>query len=225
MSKGKSKRTVTIPKWCICTEGKTEELYLRAYCIDLGIQDIIDINSDSCDCISSGSGCGRQHKALIDQVQICNKKSKYGRMIIIHDFDSSGDKGKAAAFDETSQTGKSTGIFVFYSIPCFEYWLLLHNNYIDSNLSVAECAKKVKEFINAKRKEQGKELLHGARYKTDADIYLYFHGQEGTEQAIKNAKKRFENSEMPQKPSSVQPSSNLYLLFEQLKELSESRSK
>ena len=211
-------------KWCICTEGKTEEIYLRSYCRALGIERLVDFNSDNNACKSkSDKGCGRQHMPLIDQIQICNRKSKYEKMIAVHDYDGDLNGGNAKTFDEASVAGEQAGIPVFYSIPCFEYWLLLHRNYMDMDLSSAQCIEKVKRHINDSRAAKGKPALTKSAYKTDLDLFAYFDGLDGVKTAKRNAQKRFSYKKPPKKASSIKPSSNLYLLLDELEKLAERR--
>ena len=217
----KKKRTIIPMKWCICTEGETEAIYLRSYCEALGIKHLVDINSENPSCpLRSGKACGRQHRSLIDQVQICNKSSNYEKMIAVHDFDEDGNV-KTQSFDDAFAAGKEAGISVYYSIPSFEYWLLPHNNPIDANLSRVDCSSRVKEYINKKRKDEGKPRLHKEKYKTDDNLFLYFGGLDGADRAEQNAKKRWINGKMPEKPSSVKPSTNLYDLLDKLKRFAE----
>jgi len=138
-------------------------------------------------------------------------------MIAVHDFDDDGDKKTIESFDDALEIGRQTDISVYYSIPCFEYWLLLHNNPLYADLTRDVCSNKVKNYINSKRKEKGEAPLHKGKYKTLSDLYRYFGGKDGVKTATHNAMKMFPNNEPPAKPSTIRPSTNFYLLLDELR--------
>ena len=220
MAKTNKKKRVANPiKWCICTEGETEAIYLKSYCKALDIRHLVDINSENPNCLlKAGKACARQHRSLVDQIQICWKSSSYERMIAVHDLDEDGDV-KTKSFDDAFVAGRQAGIYVYYSIPAFEYWLLLHNNPVDADLSRVDCSNKAKEYINKKRKDKNKPPLRKTAYKTDADLFLYFGGLDGADRAEQNARRRWVNGKLPERPSTVKPSTNLYILLGELKGL------
>ncbi len=190
MTRTKKRKHIFIqPKWCICTEGETEALYLKAYCEELGIKHLIDINTDNKNCTKPKSqACGRQHRPLIEQIQMCRRDTKYIRMIAVHDFDEDGPK-KAISFDEASEIGRQTDISVYYSIPCIEYWLLLHLNPLDAYLTGDLCRERVKKYVNESRAKKGLRALHKDYYKTDPALFFYFGGISGARKAAANAKR------------------------------------
>lgn len=219
----KKKRAVSLPKWSICTEGETEALYLEAYCRDLGVHDLIDINSTIPYCkLDRGKACGRQHRSLIEQMQRCHNPRRYERSIAVHDFDEDGDVTRKL-FDEASEIGEQADFSVYYSIPSFEFWLLLHLNLVTSDLSRDVCLDKVKKHVNDIRKRNKKTLLRNAEIKTDPDLYKYFDGKDGVERAKKHALELWDDKLPPKKPSSVRPSSNMYLLMDDIKEFAANR--
>ena len=223
--KERKKRNFNPPKWCICTEGVTEALYLKAYCVELDIKHLVDINSERSGCIrKKGEACGRQHRPLIDQAQICNKKSGYERMFIVHDLDDDGNPETIKSFDESFEMGEAVGISVYYSIPSFEYWLLLCNNLVDSDLTRTVCSDKVKVHVNAKCKEKDAPPLRNDTYKTEPALFDYFDGISGAIRAKENAIKIWSSRSLsgpPKKPSTVKPSTNFYLLLDELKTFSD----
>jgi len=152
----KKKRTTKPLKWCICTEGETEALYLRAYCRDFGVDNLIDINS---------------------------------------------------------------------AITSFEFWLLLHLNFLSANLDKGQCLERVKNHVNEIRKKNNQPPLRSAEIKTDPNLYDYFGGKSGVENAKVNALKLWTPGSPPKKPSSVRPSSNMYLLMDKIKEFAEKQKR
>ena len=142
-------------------------------------------------------------------------------MIVVHDLDGDGNRKTINSFDEAFEIGKQVDIFVYYSIPSFEYWLLLHNDFLDANLTREVCADKVKNYVNAKRKEKGQARLHGEKHKTEPGLFFCFGGIDGANRARENATKRWSNGYPPKKPSDVRPSTNFYLLLDALKDFSD----
>ena len=92
---------------------------------------------------------------------------------------------------------------VAYSIPCFEYWLLLHFDYYNTPLTTKDCIKKLKNRFPVYRKN-----LDDVYYKLADKKYS----------AIENAK-RMEDEHKKQgntKPSSKNPSTLVYKLVIEL---------
>ena len=229
MAKKSIKKKIKPIKWCICTEGETEAMYLGAYCAELGIRDLIDINSDNSKCKKlSGKACGRKHRPLIDQMLICHIPRLYERVIALHDYDEYyNEKGKSThtTFDEASEIGANVEIEVYYSIPSFEFWLLLHLNFYQNNMTRFQCQDIVKDHVNKMRKEQGHAILSGDKYKTTPDIFEYFGGISGAKLAKTHALKLFKKGQPPKKPSSVKPSTNIFLLMDELYKLAQRQNK
>jgi len=85
--------------------------------------------------------------------------------------------------------------------PCFEYWLMLHGDFIDSDLHRSMFQSKVKDVCNQKRMENKMELLHDDKYKTDPMLYEYFGGYKNSKTARKYALKRFTENGRQSKPA------------------------
>ena len=223
------KRVIRQNRWCICTEGKTEAIYLDAYCRELGVRHLIDINAEHTECkMKRGEACGRQHLPLISQMKSCHYIRKYACIIAIHDYDKHHDPKKGNAthvtFDDASQVGKDVDIHVFYTIPSFEYWLLLHHEFEQSDLTRAACLKKVFEYTNRKRKECGKPPLRKKEdVKTDPDLFSYFGGLDGVQKAMKWAEMLLPSGQLPLKPSSIKPSTNMHVLMEKIQDFAASQ--
>ena len=220
-------RKATPLKWCICTEGDTEALYLTAYCEELGIRHLVDINPHPFS-NPSGKGCGEQHLRLINKVARFNKQSNYEKVFAVHDFDEDG-KASVESFDSATEVGgvsTEMGICsVIYSIPSFEYWLLLHNNPLSDSLSRQRCFQKALNYVNDVRKQRSEVPLRKRDFKTNPDLYSYFGGKNGAESAKKHAKARWSEEGLenpPHKPSSVRPSTNFYLLLDELEKKAKS---
>jgi len=185
-------------KWKICTEGVTEANYLKMYIKALGIDKYIIVNCKD----TAESGCGKQHEALLDKMQSCGRSWNVEQVFLVHDYDKAEEQKEAkASFNITFKRAKKESDFiVIYSNPCFEYWLLLHNDFIDSNLQRNIFQEKVKDICNKKRADKKMEPLHDDKYKSDPMLYEYFGGYNNSRQARKYAIKRFAENGKQSKP-------------------------
>jgi len=190
MSAKESKRTALPLKWQICTEGFAEACYLTKYIRELGLSKYVIVNCKH----TEHKGCGRQHEALLNKMQECGRKWSAEKVFLVHDYDKAAEHHSVkSSFNKTfERASKESGYYVIYSNPCFEFWLLLHTGYRDSDLHRHVYQKKVKEICNQKRNESGLPILHGDDYKTDPMLFEYFGGLEGAHVACNNAKKRFD---------------------------------
>ena len=179
------------PKWQICTEGVTEANYFAAYVKVLNIEKHVTVN-----CAKARlKGCGRQHEALLDKMQECGRlwSPIRERIFLVHDYDRAAEQSNEKdSFNKTFLRMKEeSNYYIIYSNPCFEYWLLLHTDYYDSNLHRHICQSKVEKLVNEKRNEVGLPKLHGDEYKTDPNLFEYFGGLAGSQIARRNARARF----------------------------------
>jgi len=193
MSEQKRKIQAHPPKWQICTEGVTEANYLKQYIKVLNLDRNVTINCKKMD----AKGCGKQHEALLDKMQECGRNWNTEATILVHDYDRAAERlNEKESFSNTFRRAKEESDYkVIYSNPCFEYWLMLHTAYMDSDLHRHSYQRKVKAICNQKRKDAGLEQLHGDDYKADPMLFDYFGGYEGSLTARRNAQKRFDKED------------------------------
>ena len=93
-----------------------------------------------------------------------------------------------------------------YSNPCFEIWMLLHNDYRDTSISAKQLVKKFSD-------------KHGINYKTNSDIPLKY--LPTTYNAIKNADRLHMHWEMDtcNKLHDQNPSTSVHNIIKKIEEL------
>lgn len=166
-------KKVEPPRWLICCEGKSEVVYLRDLIEDIakGRKHNIEIGIGG-ECASGRlcGECGRQHMKLVHKVQQCaNKHGPYQKIWIVFDMDK---QGKDA--DKLSENFRNAVKYVedagyldaAWSVPSFEYWLVLHsNNYLDCGIEET-IKEKLKDLIRSGY--QGKKLHCNKKYQNRA---------------------------------------------------------
>jgi len=200
MSAKKNRQKASPPKWQICTEGVTEANYLDKYIQALGLGNYVIVNCRR----FKTSGCGKQHEALLDKMQECGRNWNVERVFLVHDYDKAAEhSGVKNSFDKTfSRARKESDYKVIYSNPCFEYWLMLHIGYFDSDLHRHEYQEKTKQICNRKREESGLSRLHDYEYKNDDMLFEYFGGMDGSRVACSHALARFKEDKKSKKEGS-----------------------
>jgi len=208
------------PRCQICTEGRTEAIYIEQLVERLSLSAIVTVNSPNRNSRCVKQGCGKQHTDLLDQMQECGRNwSNVSEQWLVHDLDRV-DAKSIQSFDDTYRRSYSeSGIHTVYSIPCFEYWLLLHHSRLDSDLTCEGCQDKVKRLL--RRNNRGKRQVPVEAYKTDPDMLRFFTDVSG--QAVSHAKSLFGGKigDPPFCPSTVSPSTNFHKLVERLRRLSD----
>ncbi|ANQ54605.1 RloB family protein [Thermosipho sp. 1070] len=194
-SKNRRRKNIRPPKpiiLIVCEGEKTEKFYFDGFRKDAGISNVeIEV-----------IGKGRSAKSLLKftQSKIKNENITYDQVWIVFDKDDLSDE----EFDSiVSKAIYENKINVAYSIPCFEYWFLLHFDYYNTPLTTKDCIKKLKDRFPVYRKNFG-------------DVYYRFVDKKYV--AIENAK-RMENEHKKQgntKPSSKNPSTLVYKLVIEL---------
>lgn len=184
MARKINKREIKPPKWRICTEGFTEAIYLDSLLCELGIREAVDLNCDT-----KRNGCGRQHKALFDQAQKCRREPRYEKIFMIHDFDGADDSPKSWEnfTDAYKSVSMDSGIEFIVSIPCFEYWLLLHFEACEADYDRWTCQNKLRGRINKIRRQNGQGEFRGDGYKACKDLWELVNGMKGLEDAERRA--------------------------------------
>lgn len=126
------------------------------------------------------------------------------------------DRDQHPTFSDALQKAKSKKIEVIVSIPCFEYWLLLHFEYIASPFQAAQ-GSDCEQVIRALKEkwsdyEKGKYFIKKHFPKTLKDKQSA---------AIKNAKKREKECQHENILENKNPYTQMHLLIEYLSKIKE----
>lgn len=108
-------------------------------------------------------------------------------------------------------TAKRQGVQVAYSNPCFELWILLHYEYLETEISIQNCIKKLEHHIGRQ-----KNLKRYKYEKNDTNLYNYIYANRSA--AVRRAKKLMEywQSKGELNPDRNNPSTNIFSLIELL---------
>lgn len=109
----------------VCEGTKTEPNYLK------GLRDELQLNSANIEILGKGF---TPLKMIDEAIKIFNEKNKiYDRIYCVFDKDQHADYQNAINKIESHRGRKinSIPIYAINSVPCFEYWLLLH--YVESD--------------------------------------------------------------------------------------------
>lgn len=117
------------------------------------------------------------------------------------------DKDDHPNFNKAIQLATSKGIKVAYSIECFEHWIVLHYEFLNTSTPRNKLSEKISELIGKKYE------------KCDKSIYDLIRPRES--QAIRWAKKLEEHHDTANisSHSRRQPSTTMYKLVESLRSL------
>lgn len=181
MGRQKNKRAERPSIIQICPEGKTEALYLRALCRELGIDSRVEV---------CRTGCGRKHEAIVQQVQQCMRSSNASEVWVVYDMDEAAVDAKAYdSFCTAFQQGREAGYRIVVNASCFEYWLLLHLQDCEADWTWPECERRFKEKINKLRQGNGLEPYCKEEHKCDPALFALLGGVEGAKQAAERARR------------------------------------
>lgn len=185
----------------VCEGEKTEPNYLRSLINDL------QLNTANIK-ILGNSAAGSSPRAIVDfALQEYKKDREYDRIYCVFDKDRHTTYDQALDVINRARMGKRHRILATTSVPCFEFWLLLHftctTKAFDTGLG-SICAKVISDL---------KAHIPGYE-KGDADIYNATKDRLGT--AIKNAKSVAKHCEVAQ---TDMPSTKMYELIEFLQNL------
>jgi len=107
-------------------------------------------------------------------------------------------------FDNSIEKAESNGLKVAYSNECFELWLLLHFDFLNSAIGRKEYSKKLTRKLEKK-------------YSKNFNIYPFIKDKETN--AIKNTRKLLKQFENENSCFKKNPSTTVHLLVESLNEL------
>jgi len=194
-SKNRRRKNIRPPKpiiLIVCEGEKSEKFYFDGFRKEARISNVeIEV-----------IGKGRPGNSLLKftQNKVKNESITYDQIWIVFDKDDLSDEEFDSIVSKAIYRNKMN---VAYSIPCFEYWLLLHFDYYNTPLTTKDCIKKLKNRFPVYRKN-----LDDVYYRLADKKYS----------AIENAK-RMEDEHKKQgntKPSSKNPSTLVYKLVIEL---------
>ena len=157
-------------EWYFYSEGKeTEPNYLKS------LFENVDKNKESINPIIEG--LGMVSLSLVnDVIEKDNKIVKDHKTFVLFDKDDNPNMNFNFAIDKAKQNN----IIPLWSNECFELWLLLHFNYMDSNISRNDYYEKLKDLTKSKKYEKNMD-----------NIFDEVNGINGALKAYKNAKKLY----------------------------------
>ena len=202
-------------KWLIVCEGtKTEPNYFKQ-----AIDEINKTIDDKYKFKIDIKGLGKNTVSLVNSVDDVQKKLDvfnvlnvyYDKIFVVFDKDSFGDNN----FDKAIKMCHRNNYIPIWSNQAFEYWFLLHFNYLDMKIDRKMYADKINEYFK-------KAGLNYHYQKNDKNLYLKLCKYGSLEKALKNAKKIHLNH-INESPSVSESCTTVYEFFlridERLKEL------
>ena len=190
----------------VCEGGKTEPNYL------MELRDAFRLSTANIEIV--GEACGSSPRNVVDYALAecrSRKRQKYNRIFCVFDKDRHPSYKEALAKVRDVKLSKGESIQAITSVPCFEFWLLLHFTYTtrsfgSSGASGSICASVIKEL-------KKKNRLPGYN-KGMANLFLPL--LEKLPDAIKNARLLAEHGEVS---GSDNPSTQMHQLVEYLRDL------
>lgn len=183
-----------------CEDSKSSADYLKCFPVD-GQRVEVKV-------VGTGMNTDSLVKAAIKaKEEARERKESYSQVWCVFDRDSFPLKNYSVAFE----LAEANTIKLAWTNEAFEFWYLLHFDYIDSAISRKDYAKKLSE--------------RGIKYKK-TDYHFYKKIKDKQDVAIKNAKKleRYWNESGCRFPERENPSTNIHKLVEFLNELADLRS-
>jgi hypothetical protein len=188
----------------VCEGGKTEPNYF------LELRDALQLNTANIEIC--GKECGSSPKDVVDfALQEYKANKDYDRVYCV--FDKDQHQTYNEALDRVRQTNLAKGhkILAITSVPCFEFWFLLHFGYTTKGYVAGQgsiCAQVIKDL---KQHIPGYEKGIGGIYR---QILL-----DKTDTAVTNAKKLSRHNTNVETDN---PSTKVHQLVEYLRTLSKS---
>jgi hypothetical protein len=187
----------------VCEDSKSVPDYLKA------VRD--DLKLNIANIVIRGEECGSAPISVIKYAKQFMKEDRgYDKVYCVIDQD------QHPKFQETLQEAKDNKITAIISIPCFEYWLLLHFDYITKPFQAAQgshCQEVIKVLKN-----------HWSNYEKGKDFLKKHYSELLTKQntAIQRAKQREMECQYEELLENKNPSTQMYLLIEYLNNLKQS---
>ena len=234
-------------QWLICCEGATEATYLSALVKELseksgkinhGIH--IGLNDKRCSRKGVAGACQRQHNELLKKAETCSSSFAFEKVWIVFDLDADGQQNKEEIHNKFAEAIRRADerIQVAWSIPCFEYWMLLHKKNLTATTqkAIEDDIKRImtdardsklscrKEFASTATDHCNKDktiLCEECLNKPYCNSLVCLGGLAGVEKARKNSRHCYaENEEniKKQKFKQISCCSNMHTLVEALME-------
>lgn len=181
-------------EWYFYSEGKeTEPNYLKS------LFENVDKDKESINPIIEG--LGMVSLSLVnDVIEKDNKIVKDHKTFVLFDKDDNPNMNFNKAIDKAKQNN----IIPLWSNECFELWLLLHFNYMESNISRNDYYEKLRDLTKSKK-----------YVKNMDNIFDEVNGINGTLKAYKNAKKLYKTyKNQPYKD--MAPCTTVFILIDEI---------
>ena len=200
--RSKRKREIREPypdSFLIITEGeKTEPYYfagLKKIVLEKAGKDNISLKP-----LIKISGQGKNTLSLINAVdEIVNRETMLFKEVWVV-F----DKDDFPQFDEAIRTAQHKGYQVAWSNQSFEYWLLLHFQYLDSALHRHDIVQKVNEHFQKQH--------HLCYDKNDPNVFAHTAASGGLKKALTNAQRIRDTYQASAQPGNCNPCTTVDLL-------------
>lgn len=187
----------------VCEDGESTPAYLEAVRDELKLN-VANINI-------CGRECGSAPISVIKYaIELIKQDDGYDKVYCVFDRD------KHPKFSNALQRAKSKKIGVIVSIPCFEYWLLLHFEYIASPFQAAQ-GSDCEQVIKALKKNWSDYKKAGDFLKQHYPNIL----KDKQSAAIANANRREEECQYEETLENRNPYTQMHLLIEYLSEIQE----
>lgn len=183
----------------VCEGGKTEPNYF------IGLKKAFRLSNANVRIC----GCGADPLSVVDfAIETFRQEQEFDRVYCVFDRDRHTTYNTALDRVRRARLGKGSKIFAIPSVPCFEFWLLLHFAYttrpFDAPAGDSVCTKVIEELLN-----------HLPAYqKGDQDIFNKI--QDKLDNAITNARRV---EQFHQTSGTDNPSTCVHSLVEYLRDL------
>jgi len=161
----------------VCEGEKTEPIYFKSLCDHLGLHTAnIEITGN---CGSSPKNVFEKGKEIFEKAK--KEQNPFDRVYCV--FDKDCHHGYDEIVNQVKLKKPKDTFFAITSVPCFEYWLLLHFKFTTSPFGNAEAViSKLKEYISSYKKGD-KNIFQEVRMYID---FALGNAKRANEEANKN---------------------------------------
>jgi hypothetical protein len=202
--RGKAERAPRELVLIVCEGEKTEKNYLRSFCNDLQLSGASVTITPS----HRGSDPVSVVTYAIDRFK--EDGSIYARVYCVFDRDTHANFDEAMAYAASAALAKKGVLHTALSVPCFEFWVLLHYAYSSAPFSASGGRSPCDNVIEAMKRHIGdyKKSMEG----------LYAYLKPLTDQALAHADRIEAENRLS---DSNNPSTDMHKLVRYLRELAE----
>lgn len=183
----------------VCEDSVTTPRYLKALCSKLGLAASTDVKVYGEECGSAPSSVYEYAIEALEKDIKTNAENAFNRTYCVFDKDDHNDYESTLNKIHQKKAHKGKKVIAAHSIPCFEFWVLLHFIPATMPLTTADACTRLKEHIK------------GYKKRVTRDIYPYLDGK--TDIAIVNSKHALREAI---KTDTDNPSTYLHILIEDL---------